>query len=84
MQLKPATAWEVGVKDPFDPHQNIAGGTRYLSYLLRRYKGNISLALGAYKDGLSVVDRHRGLPPEEGTRKYVRRIMTMAEQLSAD
>ena len=63
---------------------NITGGTRYLSYLLGRYKGNIELALGAYKDGMAVVDRHRGLPPRKGTHRYVYGILKMAEELSAD
>jgi len=84
MQLKPATAWEVGVKDPFDPVDNIGGGTRYLGYLLRRYRGDLVMPLGAYKDGRSVFDRHKGLPPERGTQRYVHGIMRMAEDLTSD
>lgn len=84
MQLKPGTAWEVGVSDPFDPVENIDGGTRYLSYLLARYQGNVELALGAYKEGMAVVDRHHGLPPLKETHRYVRGILKMAKDLAAD
>lgn len=84
MQLKPGTAWEVGVSDPFDPVDNITGGARYLHYLLTRYQGNMELALGAYKEGMAVVDRHHGLPPMEETHRYVNGILKMAKELGAD
>jgi len=84
MQLKPGTAWEVGVSDPFDPVDNITGGARYLSYLLARYRGDMKLALGAYKEGMAVVDRHHGLPPMEETHRYVDGILKMAKDLGAD
>jgi len=75
MQLMPATADELGVNDPFDPKENIAAGARFLSRLLERYKGDISLALAAYNAGPGRVDRFEGLPPIPETINYVADIL---------
>ena len=74
MQLMPDTADALGISDPFDPIENISGGTRYLSYCLARF-GNTGLALAAYNAGPERVSAHGGLPPWRETRQYVQRVL---------
>jgi soluble lytic murein transglycosylase-like protein len=73
MQLMPATAEELGVSDPFDPRENIMGGTRYLKQLLGRYDGDQDLALAAYNWGMGNLEGNPERMPDE-TINYVRRI----------
>ncbi len=75
MQLIPATAKRFGVKDPWNPLENIKGGVAYLSWLLRHFDGNVEWTLAAYNAGENAVDRHRGVPPYQETQAYVKKIL---------
>ena len=75
MQLMPATAKNLGVRDSFAAEQNIAGGTAYLDALLIYYHEDIALALAAYNAGPAAVDRYHGIPPYAETRRYVERVI---------
>ncbi|WP_150049722.1 transglycosylase SLT domain-containing protein [Methylomonas rhizoryzae] len=75
MQLIPATAERFGVKNVWDPVQNIQGGVAYLHWLLRHFEGNVEWVLAAYNAGERAVERHRGIPPYQETQNYVRRIL---------
>jgi len=74
MQLMPSTAAGLGVEDSYDPYQNIMGGAKYISSLLNKYNGNVSLALAAYNAGGNKVDQYGGIPPYAETQNYVAKI----------
>ncbi|MEW5820595.1 MAG: lytic transglycosylase domain-containing protein [Cyanobacteriota bacterium] len=71
MQLMPETARSLGVIDPTDPAQNVEGGTKYLSQLLKQYRGNVILSLAAYNAGPGNVANHSGVPPYKETKEYI-------------
>ena len=75
MQLIPATAKRFGVKDTWNPVQNIRGGVAYLNWLMRHFKGNVKFVLAAYNAGESAVRRYKGIPPYGETQRYVRKII---------
>jgi len=75
MQLMPATAAIYGVKDVFDPEQNIRGGVKFLEVLLKLYDGDPKKTLAAYNAGQEAVKKYGGIPPYEETRTYIQRVM---------
>jgi soluble lytic murein transglycosylase-like protein len=76
MQLMPATAERFGCEDRSDPAANVAAGTKYLKWLLKRFSGNVELALAGYNAGEGSVDKYNGVPPYNETRNYVKIIST--------
>jgi transglycosylase-like protein with SLT domain len=75
MQLMPNTARELGVTDSFNPTQNIHAGARYFKKLLKRYKGNVRLALAAYNAGSRNVREYNGIPPFKATHSYIKKVL---------
>src|SRR2546429_8939595 len=75
MQLMPATAARLGVRNVFDVRQNVEGGVRHLRYLVALYGGNLALALAAYNAGVDAVGRYGGKPPDAGTGAGVQRVL---------
>lgn len=82
MQLMPDTARELGVKNGYDPVENIGAGTRYLKMLLNRYDGNVPLALAAYNWGMGNLEKRPGQMPAE-TRRYVEQVTRQYAVLKA-
>jgi soluble lytic murein transglycosylase len=84
MQLMPPTARDLQVKNPFDPEQNIEGGTKYLKQLLDRFNGNMQLALAAYNAGPSIVEKSKGMPSIAETKQFVRNVIYIYENASLE
>jgi soluble lytic murein transglycosylase len=77
MQLMPERAAELGVRDVFDPTQNVDGGVRHMRDLLQRFGGDVTLALAAYNAGEAAVRAYAGVPPFAETQEYVRRVRAL-------
>ena len=80
MQLMPGTADAMRVDNPFNPEENIFGGTRYLSLMLSRFSNDKRLALAAYNAGPEKVESHRGVPPYAETRSFVDKVLQYYSQ----
>ena len=75
MQIMPKNLDSLNIDDPFDPRENIMGGSLYFQRLMDRYMGKLPLALAAYNAGPTAVDRYRGIPPIKETEEYVKKVM---------
>ncbi len=80
MQLMPSTAQSLGVKDAYDPYENIMGGAKLLSQLDKMYDGNVKLMLAGYNAGPGNVEKYNGVPPFEETQNYVATIMRYLDE----
>ncbi len=76
MQLMPATARRMNVKNSFNPHENIMGGTRYLRHLANIFAGDMVLTIAGYHAGEGAVRKYRGVPPYTSTHGYIKRVLT--------
>lgn len=80
MQLMPATAKDLGVKNSFDSHANILAGSAYFAKLLQSYQGDIALASAAYNSGPGTVKKYAGIPPYAETKAYVKRVQILLQR----
>lgn len=76
MQLMDSTAGDMGVRNVFNPKENINGGTKYFAQMLRQYSGDVKLALAAYNAGPANVDKYKGVPPFEETKNYINKVLS--------
>jgi Rod binding domain-containing protein len=83
MQLMDSTARDMGVKNVWNPKENIFGGTKYLAEMLRQYKGDLKLALASYNAGPANVDKYDGVPPFDETKNYINRVLGYLNHLNS-
>jgi soluble lytic murein transglycosylase-like protein len=82
MQLMPTTASSLGISDAYDAHDNIMGGAQVIAQHLKKYNGDVSLALAAYNAGSGNVDKYGGIPPFTETQNYVKKVLNYYENAS--
>ena len=82
MQLIPATAKRFGVKNSFKPKQNIRGGTKYLRFLMDRFKGDLKKVIASYNAGEGAVTKYKGIPPYKETKQYVKNVLRVYSVLN--
>jgi len=75
MQIMPVNIKDLNIKDPFDPRENIMGGALYLKQLIKRFNGELPLALAAYNAGPNAVERYQGIPPIKETEEFVEKVL---------
>ena len=75
MQIMPENVRRLNIKDPFDPKDNVMGGTRYLKQMIHRFEGKLHLALAAYNAGPKAVEQYRRIPPYKETENFVKQVM---------
>ncbi len=75
MQLIDSTASDMGVRNVFNPRENILGGTKYFAQMLRQYSGDVKLALAAYNAGPGSVEKYNGVPPFDETKNYINKVL---------
>ena len=80
MQIMPENFAVCNINNPFDPRQNIMGGTRFLKSLIERFDGDLPLAVAAYNAGAGAVERNNGIPPFEETRSYVAKVLKLYQR----
>lgn len=79
MQLMDSTATDMGVRNVFNPRENILGGTKYFAQMLRQYSGDVKLALAAYNAGPQNVEKYKGVPPFDETKSYIKKVLSYVE-----
>lgn len=77
MQIMPQSAEDLNISDPFDPKENIMGGTTYLKAMMTRFKGELELAIAAYNAGPTAVEKYSDIPPYQETIEYVEKVMAI-------
>lgn len=77
MQIMPENFEALKINDPFDPWENVMGGTFYMKSMIERFNGDLNLALAAYNAGPGVVERYNCIPPYSETKKYIQRVRSI-------